>query len=50
MLDRADGVVHLAVDAEEYLKNVLRNFFVFKQVLLHAGGLPRLVTNHSADA
>jgi hypothetical protein len=34
MLNRPDGVVHLAVDAKEYLENVLGNFFVLKQVLL----------------
>jgi hypothetical protein len=45
-----NGVIHLVVDAEEHLKNVLRNFLVFKQVLLHAVELPRFVTNDSAHA
>jgi len=36
MLNRPDGIVNLTVDAEEHLKNVLGNFFVFKQVLLRA--------------
>ena len=34
MLNRPDGIVHLTVDAQEYLKNMLGNFFVSKQVLL----------------
>ena len=36
MLNRSDGFVHLIVDAEEYLKNLSRNFFVFNQVFLRA--------------
>jgi hypothetical protein len=34
MLNRRDGIVHLAVDAKEYLENALGSFFVLKQVLL----------------
>lgn len=49
MLNRPDGIVHLTIDAEEYLKNVFGNFFVSKQVLLRVE-LRRFVANHSAHA
>ena len=46
--NRADGIVHLAIDAQEGLKNVFRGFRIFKQGQLRVVEKNRFVENDSA--
>ena len=49
MLNRRDGIVHLAVDSKKCLDNALGDFFVFKQVPLRFGirDSLRIITHNS---
>jgi hypothetical protein len=47
MLNSPDGLNHLVINAEEYLKDILRCIGVFKQVWLLGQDI-QITTNHSA--